>query len=162
MLNCGFSSAPWRHIRAFQSPQLCDIKQVQPLSRISDWSLYQCFLMIICVLSLSMRKVCSFSCFSCFRFLDISPLSLQYYWLGVLWCYYSVITVSYHGMKVAAHLQQTLQSFHHLLLAELVEPGLIGGFTVFQLLNGGLQSHRSTLEDTHTWRHTKHIWIFWS
>lgn len=80
-----------------------------------------------------MRKVCSFG-----SFLLVS--------CGVI----SVITVSYHGMKVAAHLQQTLQSLHHLLLAELVESGLIGGFTVFQLSNGGLQSHRSTLEDTHT------------
>lgn len=39
--------------------------------------------------------------------------------------------VTYHGMKVAAHLQQTLQGLHHLLLMERVECGVIGGFTTF-------------------------------
>lgn len=48
---------------------------------------------------------------------------------------------SYHCMKVAAHLQQTLQGLHHLLLAQRVESGLIGGITALQLPYGDFQSH---------------------
>lgn len=54
---------------------------------------------------------------------------------------HSYYRVSYHGMKVAAHLQQTLQGLHHLLLAERVESGVIGGFAAFQLSYCGFQSH---------------------
>lgn len=57
---------------------------------------------------------------------------------------------TYHGMEVAPHLQQALQSLHHLLLAEAVESGLIWEFTVLQLSYSSFQSHRGTLENTHT------------
>lgn len=67
----------------------------------------------------------------------------------------SYYRVSYHGVKVAAHLQQTLQGLHHLLLAERVESGVIGGFTAFQHTYCGFQSHWSTLENTHSWGHTQ-------
>lgn len=54
----------------------------------------------------------------------------------------------YHGVKVAAHLQEALQRLHHLLLAQGVQPGALA---LLQVPDGGLQGHRSALEDAHSW-----------
>lgn len=76
-------------------------------------------------------------------------------WIVLQQCVFHGYCETHHDMKVAAHLQHTLQSLHHLLSAECAELAVTEGFVAFHLTDGGLQSNGSTLYHTHPCRNTE-------